>query len=118
MKSARLARWSVLLLTLYVTADLTNALMPGVFFFAADDLFVDGAIEPSSNTQQVAPAAAQLPPGDTTTGGDQSVKVGNIVAPPTPRGPCNRRLWKNLRHTNAVAHSSSSSLDPSQSVLS
>jgi hypothetical protein len=119
MTLGRLARFSVLLLTLYVTADFMNGFMPGVFFFDDEDFFVDGAIEVSSNARYVASATAQLPVDDITAFAHDLAKVNDVDAtPPLPRRSCTVRPWKNPRHKNAVAYPPSSSLDPLDPVLS
>jgi hypothetical protein len=113
-----LARFSVLLLTIYVAADLMNGFMPGVFSFDDEDLFVDGAIEVSLNVRHIPSATNQLSAGDTTACADEPAKVNSIDVTPHPRWARTHRRWKNPRHKNPVAYPPSSSPEPSQPVLS
>jgi hypothetical protein len=118
MSLGRLVRFSVLLLTFYVTADLMNPSMPGVFFFDDADLFVDGAIEVSASARQVPAVSLHLRPREWTPSADEPVNAADVDATSRPRRLCTHRRWKDPRHRNAVAYPPSPSADPLQPVLS
>lgn len=106
----RLSRLLPLLLLLYITADLIDPSVPGVFFFDDDALFVDGIVNLKSH------ASRDLTP----------IEPMRL----SPKADCNHETftaelcdarpfrlqqthWKKLKHDDSVSFGSSSSSDSS-----
>ena len=67
MTSLRLPGLLAFLLLIYITADLRDPFIPGVFSFEKDDLFVDGVVHLKSHASTDLDLGRHLKSGQTST---------------------------------------------------
>jgi len=103
-----------LLLLLYITADFMDPLVPGVFFFDNDALFVDGAIQfksTSTDRTPLEPLPVEAPASADCHDADSVTKVRAVPRPLCPQPV----RWERLKHHESASFASSSAPDSSPS---
>jgi len=109
------ARLWVFLLILYVLVDFMSPFMLGAFCFDNENLFVDGAIEVSTNARLDLFLSVQLPGDEATRYRHESVQADTS---PLRHQVVPTLRWGHLRQKLAVSYRSSPPLDPSLARLS